>query len=146
MWDKLMRYLNQFDSAVLTGYDPMGYPFSVRCTPQPDVARQVLRVQTPEGTLQPGPAGLLCHSHDEYLWNQRSFVVRGTLERDDQGWLFRPSQVIPGVGLDGLAGFIRFVMDARRTAKNYLAKRGLPRPKIPWADVIAVKKQARLKR
>ena len=86
MWPELLRRLPRFPSAVLTGLDASGRPVSVRCQPTPDQQAQVLRVAIPDGLeLAPGPAGLLCHHHDEQLWRLNSFLVRGGLERDDQG-------------------------------------------------------------
>jgi hypothetical protein len=143
MWAEITRQLAAFESAVLTGRDPDGYPVSVRCRPQPDEHARVLRVRLPSGVpLQPGPAGLLCHRHDEQLWSQRSFLVRGALETDAQGRLFRPRQLVPGLGAGGLPAFVRFVIDARRRTNDYLARRGLARPPIPWSQLNAVKAQA----
>ena len=86
MWAEIVKYLPTFETAVLSGTDATGYPFSVRCAPRPDHAAQVLHVAVPPGAdLRPGPAGLLCHSHDERYWNLRSFNVRGTLEHDAGG-------------------------------------------------------------
>ena len=101
MWNELVKHLADYTSAVLTGRDATGYPFSIRCKPEPDTGAQVLRVIVPEyADLRPGSAGLLCHKHDEQLWNLNSFIVRGSLERDTLGWLFRPQQFIPGAGIE----------------------------------------------
>lgn len=144
MWPELARLFPEFESAVLTGRDADGYPFSVRCRPLPDRAAQALRVQVgPAVPIQPGPASLLCHRHDERLWNQKSFLLRGVLESDGDAWQFRPRQLVPGVGLGGPLTFVRFVREARRAAARYLATRGLVRPRIPWAEVDAVKRTAR---
>ena len=129
------RHLRDYDSAVITGVDAEGYPFSIRCTPRPDPAAPLLRVQVPEHSgIQPGPASLLCHKHDDQLWNQRSFAVRGTLSKDAAGWTFHPQHFIPGAAGD-LWSLINFVRGARRAAKRYLAQRGLRRPKIPWKQI-----------
>ena len=70
MWAELMKNLKAYPSAVLTGLDLEGFPFSVRCIPQPDPVEKILLVQLPPlAPIQPGPAGLLCHSHDEQLWS-----------------------------------------------------------------------------
>ena len=59
MWDELVGLLADFGSAVLTGVDASGYPFSLRCQPEPDGVAQVLRVRVPQyANIQPGPAGL----------------------------------------------------------------------------------------
>jgi hypothetical protein len=144
MWDDIMKHLPDFESAVLTGVDAEGYPFSVRCWPYPDAAAaEVLRVQLAADTLiQPGPASLLCHKHDENLWNLKSFLVRGALSRDERGWKFEPLRFIPGAGIGGLPAMARFFIGSRRNAARYLKKRGLARPRIPWDEINAVKKQA----
>jgi hypothetical protein len=139
LWDEIVKHLVDFSSAVLTGVDEAGYPFSVRCKPEPDNSAQVLRVQLPEDTcIQPGPAGLLCHTHDDWLWNLKNFIVRGTLEQDAQGWILRPQHFTPGAGIGGLLGMVKFLRSGRRVTKRYLDKRGLARPSIPWNKIHAV--------
>jgi len=144
MWDKLTKSLAMFSRAVVTGTDAEGYPFSVRLTPRIDLARQVLHVELPNhAPIQPGPAGLLCHSHDEGLWNLKSFIVRGRLEHEANGWMFHPRQFIPGAGFGGLPGFMRWIMSCRRAARQYLEKRGLPRPAIPWKAIEALRAESK---
>lgn len=146
MWDSLVSYMPRFNSAVLTALDSSGHPFSLRCRPQAEAVAQVLRLPLPEAEatpLMPGPACLLFHKHDDRLWNLLSFVVRGTLERDGHGWVLRPSQFIPGVGIGGLMSYIRFLVDGRRTTNRYLRQRGLPRPRIPWHEWQEVIDQAK---
>ncbi len=144
MWDKLLKKLSAFSSAVLSGVDAGGYPYSVRVTPQPDATRQVLRVQLPpEMPIQPGPAGLLCHSHDEQLWNMKSFVVHGQLEQQPAGWEFKPLRLIPGQGMDGFLGDMRTLNACRRAAQKYLEKHHLARPKVHWDEIKALRAEAR---
>ena len=144
MWAEITKHLYEFESAVLSGLDEAGYPFSVRCRPYPDASDdEVLRVWLPPDTfLRPGPASLLCHRHDENLWKLKSFLVRGALSRDEKGWTFEPLRFIPGAGIGGLPATIRFFTGSRRNAARYLKKRGLARPRIPWDEINAVKKQA----
>ena len=144
MWDEINEHLPDFRSAVLTGLDIEGYPFSVRCWPYPDPAgAEVLRVQLPADTpLQPGSASLLCHKHDENLWHLKSFLVRGVLGRDERGWKLEPMRFIPGAGIGGLPAMVRFFTSSRKNAARYLNKRGLARPRIPWDEINAVKAQA----
>ena len=141
---EITKYLYQFESAVLSGLDEAGYPFSVRCRPYLKAAGdEALKVWLPPNTpLRPGPASLLCHSHDEELWNLRSFLVRGVLVRDDGGWIFEPRQFIPGAGIGGMPDTIRFFTSSRRNAGRYLRKRGLARPRIPWDEINTAKKKA----
>lgn len=143
-WDEMTRLIPRFHSAVLTALDSEGFPYSVRCEPVPDEATRLVRMQVPPSTtLAEGPASLLWHSHDALLWHQKSFLVRGTLMQDAEGWHLHPKRLIPGVGFGGIRGTIRFARDARRTSDRYLAARHLTRPTVPWAEIIAVKKQAR---
>jgi len=136
------KHLYQFESAVLSGLDEEGYPFSVRCRPYPDTfGPDVLTVWLPPGTpIRPGPASLLCHSHDENLWNLKSFLVRGVLVKDAGGWSFEPGRFIPGLGIGGLPAMIRFFFSSRRNASRYLRERNLARPSIPWDEINAAKK------
>ncbi len=146
MWDELVKHLGRFQSAVLTGVDGSGYPFSIRCQPRPDALTQTLRLDLPDGVLlQPGPASLLCHRHDERTWGLDSFLARGALARDEQGWAFRPRQNIPGMR-NKLTGLPRVALEARATARRHLKARGLPRPRIPWAEFDALKNEARKER
>ena len=59
-------------------------------------------------------------------------------EKDAQGWLFRPQQLIPGAGIGGLIGMLKFLRDGRRNARQYLDKRGLARPSIAWDQIHAL--------
>lgn len=142
MWAEITDHLYGFESAVLSGLDKAGYPFSVRCRPYPDKSgAEVLTVWLPPGVpIRPGPASLLCHSHDENLWSLESFLVRGVLYKDAGGWSFEPGQFIPGAGIGGLLGKIRFFTGSRRRAHHYLQKRGLALPSIPWDDNDAIRK------
>ena len=38
MWAEITKYLYEFESAVLSGLDEAGYPFSERCRPYPDAS------------------------------------------------------------------------------------------------------------
>ena len=97
MWGEIVNHLPSFESAVLTGLDGEGYPYSVRCRPYTDPVRRVLRMRLPDGIpVQPGPASLLCHKHDESMWNLKSFLVRGELSRDARGWSLSPRRVVRG--------------------------------------------------
>ena len=96
MWTQITCYLPGFDTAVISGFEADGQPYSLRCHVLV-AGNELMRLQLPAGTpLVNGPACLLCHSHDERLWNLKSFAVRGSLDRDEEGWLFRPEQFIPG--------------------------------------------------
>jgi len=142
MWDSLLRKLRQYPSAILTAQDSSGYAYSVRCIPEPDRKRQALKITLPEYVeMQPGPAGLLCHYHDDLLWNQTNFVLRGTLEHEAGQWIFRPLTLVEGAGAG--MNLIRQIRDGRQSAKLYLAKHGVKRPAIPWSKLAAIYKRAR---
>jgi hypothetical protein len=144
VWDEIVRHLSDFESVVLTGMDAEGYPFSVRNRPHIDPFERMLLVRLPaDAPIRPGPASLLCHRHDENLWKLKSFLVRGTLAREDGGWIFRPQTFIPGAGIGGPMGMVRFVTGSRKNARRYLQRRGLPRPRIPWEGINTIKAQAR---
>ena len=141
MWASIVRHIPSFASAVLSAIDPDGYPASVRCRPRLERAAGLLWLDLPaEPALLSGPASLLCHSHDECLGSLRSCALVGALRRDQQGamWSFVPARFIPGAGIDGLLGGIRFVVHGRRVAAQYLARRGLNRPQVDWDELQAL--------
>jgi hypothetical protein len=70
------------------------------------------------------------------------FLVRGVLFLDIGEWCFEPVRFIPGLGMGGLPGMMRFFVRSRRNARRYLEKRGLARPRIPWDEINAAKKEA----
>lgn len=143
-WRRLTGELATYANAVLTGIDGEGYPYSVRCQPQPDTATRTLTLAGVSAPIWEGPASLLCHWHDERLWRQRSFLARGRLSREgveEDSWRFTPTRVVPGISQNPLE-LGRFFMGGRRAASQYLAKRHWPRPTIPWDDVIRIKREA----
>jgi hypothetical protein len=140
MWRDFVELLPTFESAVVTGLDPQGYPFSVRCKPVADAGRYVLTLTLPaDAAIQPGPASLLVHSHSEQLWDLRSYLVRGQIKPEGDHWIFTPETYTPGGGVTGVRGYISFIRTARRNADRYLKKRNLPRPQIPWDQINAAK-------
>ena len=144
MWDDLVRSLGNYPSAILTVVDDSGYPFSVRCVPEPDPVRQVLKVVLPGYVhARPGRAGLLCHFHDDLLWKQTNFVVHGELETDGGGWIFRPTRLIDGAGAGNpLLPQMRF----RSSAKRYIDRHGMDWPQVPWARLRALYRKAQQRR
>lgn len=142
MWDKIAANLTKYNSAVLTGLDYGGYPYSLRCKPTPNEAEQTLTLDVPDNSgIQPGPASLLCHSHDQQLWSLNSFSVRGTLERHGDGWRLRPEQFTAGTP-ESPVDMVRFLLAARKSAANYLKKRNLPRPAVNWDQIKALWQEA----
>ncbi len=135
MWADIEKNLSEYPSAVITIVDDRGYPFSFCCKPEPDASSQTLRLLLIEGvSVKPGPARLLCHKHDELMANMKSFGVSGTLEADNRGWILRPHRFIPGTSLKPL-DLLKMIRNGRKGTNNYLRKRGLKRPKIPWNEI-----------
>lgn len=142
MWPKLRRYTAGFASAVLTGKDTEGYPFSVRCVPVFDDQQQIIQLAPVAGaTMNTGQANLLFHSHNEELWDLQIISVLGALEYAGEAWVFHPERLI-GDG-QGVWHAIQMIVGARRSARRYLAKRGLARPCIPWDRFRSLYPQAR---
>ena len=140
MWAEYTKILSTFESAVLTGFDSSGYPLSMRCHPQAVAHEQVLTVAIPATVdLQSGPACLLVHAHNEQLWDLRSYLVRGRLERQGESAQLLVEKLTPGAGMGGPLAVITLIRNARRTANNYLQKRNLPRPTVPWEKLAACK-------
>ncbi len=141
MWDDLVHRLKDYPTAVLTVTDSAGHSFSIRCTPEPDESRQVLRVTVPSYVdAQAGPAGLLCHFHDDELWQLKNFIALGELEADGNGWVFRAERVIEGAGAAMRA--VRQIREGRRTGQRYLDRRGLDWPEVPWAKLRQIYERA----
>lgn len=140
MWTEAAKWLNKFDEAVLTVTDHDGYPFSVR------VATRSYDATTGELSVSPvhiphavdGPANLLCHSHDEKLWNLQMLNVKGTIEKRDTAWVFRTKSFEPPSKL----AILDFVRNARRSARKYLDKRGLAPPEVNWAAIKEIQRRA----
>lgn len=143
MWADIVKNLAEYPSAVLTIVDDGGYPFSFRCKPEPDASSQTLRLQLPEGlSVKPGSAGLLCHKHDELLFNMKSFGVSGTLEEDNRGWILRPRRFIPGASIKPLE-LLKMIRNGRKTTNRFLKKRGLKRPEVPWDEIRGLYREAK---
>lgn len=137
--DRVAAETSTYDSGVLTVTDRDGYPFSLRVRPRP--ANGGLQVEVPPGLpIAPGRAGLLCHEHDDDLWDLRNFVTLGELQRAGGRWTFRPERFLPG---DGYMSFPRFALRGRRRAKNYLRSRGVDRPTIDWRHVRELRDRGR---
>ncbi len=139
-WAAVARELRRYNSAVVVARDERGYPVSVRCVPVPDERTATFTVPIPDGVgIAVGPAWLVCHFHDERFWSLRSFGARGSLERAEGDWRFRPTAFVTGVG--GIAAAVRMYVGARRRARRYLAARGLKPPEIRWDQINAIKKE-----
>jgi hypothetical protein len=135
MWAEISEKVSKFESLVLTGLDQDGFPFSLRCRPQADPVRQRFLLDVPAGIpIQQGRASLLGHSHNEQMWNLKSFLVRGRLEEKDGVWALYPEGYFSGDAASPGEMFKK-LRQARGTSKRYLEQRGLSRPKIPWDEI-----------
>ena len=142
MWDEAATWLDKFPEAVLTAIDRDGYPVSYRVpTSAYNKASGELPVPPPPGAVDvaEGPASLLCHSHDEKLWNLQLMTVIGALDRRDGAWIFRTESFTPPSKLAVMA----FVRNMRRTAQRYLDKRGLTRPQVNWSAIKEIQQRAK---
>ena len=143
MWTEIEKYHPLFESAVLNVSDGEGYPYSVRCRPELDRPAGILRIDFAGGTdVQSGPASLLYHSHDQELWNQKIFLLRGRLEERGDGHVFRPEKFVSSIGTGGPLGTVRMVLGVRKATAAYLHKRNLERPRVPWAEIADLKKES----
>lgn len=143
MWNDLVRNLARYPDAVLTVTDGAGYPFSIRCVPRPDPVREVLEVDLPASVdACVGPAGILCHFHDDRLWNMTNFVAYGELEPDDDGWVFRARRLIEGAAPRNR---LRTQLRPRASAKRYIEKHGMDWPPVPYAQLRAIYEEAQRK-
>ena len=138
MWAKAAKWIAKFDEGVITALDADGYPVSVRQTGLPyDAPSGTMPVVLPEALgAVPGPANLLCHSHDDDLWSLRAIQVSGRLERHAEGFRFVTTRFEPPSDLRALFGM-------NRSMKAYLARRNLPVPVVDFATVARMQANAR---
>lgn len=136
--------LPSYRSGVLAAFDGAGRPVLQRVRPTADSSNGRLFFDVPEGVaLRPGPASLLCHTHDEELSSQKSFVVVGVLQRRDGTWQLATERFIPGPGAGGPMGLVSAVRDMRTSARRYLQRRGLKQPMVQWAAIDELWRQAK---
>src|SRR5215213_11766696 len=141
--ERALAELAAYPSAVLATCSDDGMPSLRRVHVAGPGAAGRLRLDVPpDDQLREGPASLLAHGHDEQLWSLRSVVVTGELMAAD-GWVFRPERIVGGGGSVNPVALVRELGRLRSTAKGYLEKRSLPRPRIAWSSVRAVKDQVR---
>jgi hypothetical protein len=135
------KWLNKFDEAVLTVVDSDGYPASVRADPRDyDVATGELPTALPDELhAAEGPANLLCHSHDEKMWNIQMVSLKGHVDKRQDAWVF----VIEDFQPPSKLMFLSFIRGARKAGTNYLEKRGLKRPGVNWAAIKEIQLRAK---
>ena len=135
------KWLNKFDEAVLTVVDSDGYPASVRVDPRDyDVATGELPTTLPDELhAAEGPANLLCHSHDEKMWNIQMVSLKGHVEKRQDAWIFVVEDFQPPSKLV----FLSFIGGARKAGTKYLEKRGLKRPEVNWTAIKEIQLRAK---
>ena len=144
MWNDIVTNLSKFSSPILTGIGVGGFPFSIRCAPELDHVQKRLYIEIFDGLpVEPGPASLMCHVHNELLWNLDSFLVRGRLEKGETGWIFYPEKFLKSGASTNPIEQLRGLFKSRSRAKQYLEKRGLSRPQVPWDDIKALRAESR---
>lgn len=123
--------LASLPTAVLTGRDASGAPVLARTRPRPTPEGYLVEVPA-DCPVEPGPAGLLVHRHDEHLDHMYNALVRGVLCPTPDGWLLVPTTVIEPMGSGGPKDALRVLRQAKRATDRYLTRRGLERPKVEW--------------
>ncbi len=131
--------------AVLSGRDPEGHPFSLRCPARID-SETIVRLHLPPGTpLAEGPAWLLWHRHDERLGELAQLGVRGELSITSREALFHVERVLPGPGLttDGQDyDWGAEMTKMHQAAAAYMDAHGLRAPEIEWGLLSTLARQA----
>ena len=142
MWAEAAKALGTFAEAVVTAIDPDGYPVSVRqAAPRYDADTGQMLVAWPEDVaVTEGAANVLCHYHDDKLWNIRAMQIKGRLERRGNDWIFVSTAFTPPSGM--LLALWRAAKSNRAAGLRYLNKRGLGRPAVNWAALKEVRRRA----
>jgi hypothetical protein len=144
VWSEAAKELAKFPEAVLTALDPAGYPVSVRqVAPRYDPATGEFTVRWPSDLpVAEGPATVLCHHHDENLWNIRQMRINGWLERRADEWVFSSTE-FRRPPRSQLTVFWRMGRDMRRAGRRYLVRRGLEMPTVNFKALQALRRRAR---
>jgi hypothetical protein len=140
MWSEAAKRLAGYDEAVVTAVDPAGYPVSIRqAAPCYEPGTGEFTVEWPSLlAVTEGPATVLCHSHDEKLWNIKQLQIKGRLERRAGQWVFVSTELRPSPASQ-LGIFLRLARDMRKSGKRYLDRRGLEKPKVNWEALKALR-------
>lgn len=147
MWNKTLgSFLATYPHAVLSTADDNGYPASVRCHIEVDVAQQTVIIAHPPTQAQSwrGQAGLLFHEHDAHLESLRQLLLLGTLAENAGTLLFQVERFVTANGradsdqmphASSPFHMLKFFWGGWRNAQKYLAKRGAPWPPIPYDEI-----------
>jgi hypothetical protein len=140
VWAEAAKWLAKFDEAVSTVLDTDGYPVSIRVdTRSYDAATGQLPAELVGqlGCVE-GPANLLCHYHDEKMWNIKAIQIKGRIEKRNSGWVFQ-STVFNAPSKLAMVSALR---GASTSAQKYLDKRGLTRPAVNWVAIREIQHRA----
>jgi hypothetical protein len=84
-----------------------------------------------------GPANLLCHYHDEKMWNIQAVGIKGRVVERDGTWVFQSTDF----NAPSKLAILSFVKNARTSAQKYLDKRGLKRPAVNWDAIKEIQRR-----
>ncbi|SEF16762.1 pyridoxamine 5'-phosphate oxidase family protein [Streptomyces sp. Ag109_O5-10] len=134
--------LARFPTAVLAARDASGAPVLARTRPVP--AGEGFAVDVPaDCPATEGPAALLVHRHDERLNHMHNALVRGELRAAGSGWVLVPGKVVEPMGSGRVSDAVSVLRSTRQATDRYLRRRGLPRPRVRWAEFRALAQDAR---
>lgn len=140
MWAEAAKWLRKYNDAVLTALDADGYPVSLRISHEAyDAATGELVADIPEELhAAEGPANLLCHYHDEKMWNISAVQIKGRICQRDGRWVF----VSTRFDAPSKLAMLYFIRNARNSGQKYLDKRGLSRPEVDWVAIKEAQRRA----
>ncbi|MFF4113088.1 pyridoxamine 5'-phosphate oxidase family protein [Streptomyces sp. NPDC001714] len=134
--------LARYPTAVLAARDSSGAPLLARTRPVP--TSQGFTVDVPaDCPAAPGPAALLVHRHDDRLNHMQNALVRGELREDGRGRVLVPAKVVEPMGSGRVSDAVSVLRSTRQATDRYLRRRGLPRPRVRWAEFRALAQDAR---
>lgn len=115
----------------------------VRPRPEPDGATLRLEGADPDEVAGATSANLLLHAHDDQLGRLRQLALVGALTtgvEGTEGTRLRPTRLLrTDANATSPLGLARTVHRLRGNARRYLERRGLDRPRVPWAEYRALR-------
>ena len=147
MWnERLVQFISDYPTGVLSTVESTGYPVSVRCTVEPHAAEQTITFSDlpPFASAWRGKAALLFHRHNARLEGLHQLVIKGELVEQDGVVTFKVNEFVTGTGSQTTdemphAGapiqMLQFLMLGRRKARAYIrkARRTLATNPVPRA-------------
>ena len=147
MWHLAAESLSRFPDVIFTALSNEEYPVSVRQRSRRCDARtgEMPVLIAPSVAMVPGPANVLAHYHDENLSNLQMVQIKGRLDKRHDDWIFVSTAFTPPPR-GKLKSLWQMAKAMRRTSRRYLATRGLERPRVNWAALKSLQRQAQLDR